>query len=238
MADYMYVNKTLNPILPIPGTVSPNIVSPRGVADDIASGGNNVTAGLSDLQRFGLFTGGVSDLLKAGSIYTQGKYEAARLKMNARALELNIKALVRDIHDINYVTGIHASNAMKQAAEMKGKQLAAQAESGFSVSETESFEAQLSYTDMLTRDQINQYAYEAAMEVENKRNEIAAVRTQQELMRLESRYISKTSAIAAGLQLVKGIAGMYMSLPSSAAIPNTTFQGARTPDGMYGAWGE
>lgn len=236
MNDYMYVNKTLNPILPIPGTVSPNIVSPRGVADDIASGGNNMTAGLSLIQRFGLLAGGVSDLLKAGSIYTQGKYEAAQLKMNARALELNVKALVRDIHDINYVTGIHASNAMKQGAEMKGKQMAAQAESGFSVTETESFEAQLSYTDMLTRDQINQYAYEAAMEVENKRNEIAAVRTQQELMRLESRYISKTSAIAAGLQLVKGAAGIYMSLPSTATVPNTTFQGARTPDGMYGAW--
>lgn len=236
MNDYMYVNKTLNPILPIPGTMSPNIVSPRGVADDITSGGNNATSGLSDLQRFGLFVGGVSDLLKAGSIYTQGKYESAQLKMNARALELNIKALVRDIHDINYVTGVHASNAMKQGAEMKGKQMAAQAESGFSVTETESFEAQLNYTDMLTRDQINQYAYEAAMEVESKRNEIAAARTRQELMRLESRYISKTSAIAAGLQLVKGAAGIYMSLPSGTAVPNTTFQGARTPDGMYGAW--
>lgn len=236
MNDYMYVNKTLNPILPIPGTMSPNIVSPRGVADDIASGDSNTTAGLSDLQRFSLFVGGVSDLLKAGSIYTQGKYESAQLKMNARALELNIKALVRDIHDINYVTGVHASNAMKQGAEMKGKQMAAQAESGFSVTETESFEAQLNYTDMLTRDQINQYAYEAAMEAESKRNEIAAARTQQELMRLESRYISKTSAIAAGLQLVKGAAGIYMSLPSGAALPNTTFQGARTPDGMYGAW--
>ena len=223
MNDYMYVNKTLNPILPIPGTMSPNIVSPRGVADDIASGDSNATAGLSDLQRFSLFVGGVSDLLKAGSIYTQGKYESAQLKMNARALELNIKALVRDIHDINYVTGVHASNAMKQGAEMKGKQMATQAESGFSVTETESFEAQLSYTDMLTRDQINQYAYEAAMEVENKRNEIAAARTQQELMRLESRYISKTSAIAAGLQLVKGVAGIYMSLPSGTAVPNTTF---------------
>lgn len=231
MNDYTYVNKTLNPILPIPGTVSPNIVSPRGVAGDVVSGG------LSDLQRFNLLVGGVSDLLKAGSIYTQGKYESAQLKMNARALELNIKALVRDIHNINYVAGIHASNAMKQGAEMKGKQMAAQAESGFSVTETESFEAQLSYTDIMTRDQINQYAYEAAMEAENKRNEIAAARTRQELMRLESRYISKTSAIAAGLQLVKGAAGIYMSLPSTAAsIPNTTFQGARTPDGMYGAW--
>ena len=209
MNDYMYVNKTLNPILPIPGTVSPNVSSPGGVANDVTSGGNNTAAGLTDLQRFNLVMGGVSDLLKAGSIYTQGKYEAAQLKMNARALELNIKALVRDIHDINYVTGIHASNAMKQGAEMKGKQMAAQAESGFSVTETESFEAQLSYTDMLTRDQINQYAYEAAMEVENKRNEIAAVRTQQELMRLESRYISKTSAIAAGLNVVKGAAMLY-----------------------------
>lgn len=231
MNDYTYVNKTLNPILPIPGTSSPNIVLLRGVAGDVVSGG------LSDLQRFNLLVGGVSDLLNAGSIYTQGKYESAQLKMNARALELNIKALVQDIHNINYVAGIHASNAMKQGAEMKGKQMAAQAESGFSVTETESFEAQLSYTDILTRDQINQYAYEAAMEAENKRNEIAAARTRQELMRLESRYISKTSAIAAGLQLVKGAAGIYMSLLSTAAtIPNTTFQGARTPDGMYGAW--
>lgn len=208
-----------------------NDYMPGGVANDLPPNENSIVAGLTDLQRFNLLIGGVSDLLKAGSIYTKSKYEAAQLKMNARALELNIKALVRDIHDINYVTGVHASNAMKQGAEMKGKQMAAQAESGFSVTETESFEAQLNYTDMLTRDQINQYAYEAAMEVESKRNEIAAARTRQELMRLESRYISKTSAIAAGLQLVKGAAGIYMSLPSGATVPNTTFQGARTPDG-------
>ena len=213
-----------------------NDYMPGGVANDLPPNENSIVAGLTDLQRFNLLIGGVSDLLKAGSIYTKGKYEAAQLKMNARALELNIKALVRDIHDINYVAGVHASNAMKQGAEMKGKQMAAQAESGFSVTETESFEAQLNYTDMLTRDQINQYAYEAAMEVESKRNEIAAARTRQELMRLESRYISKTSAIAAGLQLVKGAAGIYMSLPSGATVPNTTSQGARTPDGMYGAW--
>lgn len=212
-----------------------NDYMPGGVANDLPPNENSIVAGLTDLQRFNLLIGGVSDLLKAGSIYTKGKYEVAQLKMNARALELNIKALVRDIHDINYVAGVHASNAMKQGAEMKGKQMAAQAESGFSVTETESFEAQLNYTDMLTRDQINQYAYEAAMEAESKRNEIAAARTRQELMRLESRYISKTSAIAAGLQLVKGTAGIYMSLLSGAGVPNTTFQGARTPDGMYGA---
>ena len=214
MADYLYSNKTLNPIIPIPGTVSPNVTSPGGVAYDLAGSQKDGSGkfGMTPAERFGFVAGGVSDLLKAGSIYTQGKYEAAQLKMNARALELNIKALIRDIHDINYITGVHASNAMKQAAEMKGKQLAAQAESGFSVSETESFEAQLSYTDMLTRDQINQYAYEAAMEIENKRNEIAAVRTQQELMRLESRYVSKTSAVAAGMQLVKGATMMYAGL--------------------------
>lgn len=218
MADYIYTNKTLNPITPTPGTKKPSTTPKnRGVADDKQSGTETATGfGLTDRDRFLLFTGGISDLLKAGSIYTKGKYESAQLKMNARALELNIKALKRDIKDINYVAGIHASNAMKLGAEMRGKQLAAQAESGFSVSETESFAAQLNYTDVLTQDQINQYAYEAALELENKRNEIAAVRTQQELMRIESSYISKTSAIAAGLQLVKGVAGMYMGLPDNA----------------------
>lgn len=214
MADYLYTNKTLNPITPTPGTVSPNVSSPGGVANDL-SGDKKIGSGkfgLTDAQRFSFVVGGVSDLLKAGSIYTRGKFESAQLKMNARALEINIRALQRDIKDINYIAGVHASNAAKQGAEMKGKQLAAQAESGFSVSETESFEAQLNYTDLLTRDQINQYAYEAAMEVENKRNEIAAVRTQQELMRLESRYISKTSAVAAGMQLVKGATMMYAGL--------------------------
>ena len=210
MDNYLYTNKTLNAISPIPSTVSPDVTAPGGVASNTSSVSGGAE-GLTSLQRFSLYTGGVSDLLKAGSIYTQGKFEAAQLKANARALNLNIRALQRDIKDINYIAGIHASNAMKQGAEMKGKQLAAQAESGFNVSETESFQAQLNYTDILTRDQVNQYAYEAAMEIENKRNEIEAVRTQQELMRLESRYISKTSAVAAGLQLLKGASSMFVA---------------------------
>lgn len=206
MVDYIYKNKTYNPIIPTPGTVQPYIPSPGGVADDRQAKDLSKSLSLTSLQRFNLIAGGISDLLKAGTIYTRGKFESAQLNINARAMELNIKALQRDIKDINYISGVHASNAMKQGAEMKGKQLAAQAESGFSVSETESFEVQLNYTDILTKDQINQYAYEAALEIENKRNEIAAARTEQELMRLESRYVSKTSAVAAGLQLVKGAA--------------------------------
>lgn len=210
MNDYLYTNKTLGPITPIPGTVAPKVTSNGGVSSN-KSGTQKAgtSSGLSSYQRFSLLSGGISDLLKAGSIYTQGQFEAAQLKNNARALNLNIRALQRDIKDINYIVGVHASNAMKQGAEMKGKQLAAQAESGFSVSETESFQAQLNYTDILTKDQVNQYAYEAAMEIENKRNEIEAVKTQQELMKLESKYISKTSAVAAGLQLIKGVANMY-----------------------------
>ena len=233
MADYLYKAKTLNPVLPIPGTVSTSVPSDLGVANNITKNGKTKTLGFSD--RLNLVTGGVADLLNAGSIYTKGKFEAAQLKANARALELNIDALRRDIKDISYIAGVHVSNAMKQGAEMKGKQLAAQAESGFSVSETESFEAQLNYTDILTMDQVNQYAYEAAMETENKRNEIAAIQTQQELMRLEAKYISKTSSIAAGLQLIKGGASMLLGLPSFQD-PRISFQDAVTPDGMYGAW--
>ena len=209
MADYIYKTKTYNPIIPIPGTKQPNITENGGVANDGQADKLSKSLTLTDMQRFGLISGGISDLLKAGSIYTKGQFEAKQLKINARLMELNVKALQRDIKDINYISGVHASNTMKAGAEMKGKQLAAQAESGFSVTETESFEAQLNYTDMLTRDQISQYAYEAALEIENKRNEIASVRTQQELMRIESRYISKTSALAAGMQLVKGVAGIY-----------------------------
>lgn len=209
MADYIYKTKTYNPIIPIPGTKQPNITENGGVANDKQADKLSKSLTLTDMQRFGLISGGISDLLKAGSIYSKGQFEAKQLKINARLMELNIKALQRDIKDINYISGVHASNAMKAGAEMKGKQLAAQAESGFSVTETESFEAQLNYTDMLTRDQVSQYAYEAALEIENKRNEIASVRTQQELMRIESRYISKTSALAAGMQLVKGVAGIY-----------------------------
>lgn len=201
--------RNFDPVVPTPGTESPNIVAPRG--EDKSTGStttSSIFGGLSDSDRWGLFTSGVSALLSAGSIYTKGKYEAAMLRANARALEINIRALKRDIKDIAYVTGIQASNTLKQAAEMKGKQYAAQAESGFSVSETESFVAQRDYTDILAQDQINQYAYEAALETENKRNEMAKVRTEQELKRIESKYVKKTSAIAAGLQLINGAARM------------------------------
>ena len=190
-----------------PTTKNINVSKPGGVDE---STGSTKTAtpfgGLSDLDRFNLFTSGVSSLLEAGTIYSKGKYEAAMLRNNARALDINIRALKRDIKDISYIAGIHASNTMKQAAEMKGKQMAAQAEAGFDVSETESYVAQRDYTDILAQDQVNQYAYEAAMEIENKRNEMAAIETEQELMRLESSYIKKTSRIAAGLQLVGGVA--------------------------------
>lgn len=212
MNDYLHTPNTLAFAGPFPGTKKPKVTSNGGVSGDLK---DTSLLKLSDEQKLSFIGGGIVDLLKAGSIYTKGKYQAAQLNINARALGLNLKALERDIDDINYIVGIHASNAMKQGAEMRGKQLAAQAESGFSVSETESFQTQLNYTDILIQDQVNQYAYEAAMEIENKRNEMAAVRAQQELLHIESDYIKKTSAVAAGLQFLKGAASLYIGFPTA-----------------------
>lgn len=231
MNDYLHTPNTLTSAGPFPGTKKPKVTSKGGVGGDTDTG----PLKFSNEQKWSFFGSGIVDLLKAGSIYTKGKYQAAQLNTNANALNLNLKALERDIDDINYIVGIHASNTMKQGAEMRGKQLAAQAESGFSVSETESFQAQLNYTDILIQDQVNQYAYEAAMEIENKRNEMAAVKAQQELLRIESDYIKKTSAVAAGLQFLKGAASIFAAVPHFSD-PRITFQGAVTNDGMYGAF--
>lgn len=218
-AEPLYAKKPDGPVQPTAGTVVPQMPYNRGISAELAEANKGETKtfepeGLSLSERASLVTDGIGSLLEAGSIYSRGRFESKQLEIVARSLELNKKALRRDIKDIAFITGIQASNTLKQAAEMKGRQYAAQAESGFNVSETESFVVQRDYTDLLAQDQINQYAYEAAMAIEGKRNQIAAVEAEQAIKRAEAKYVKKTSQIAAGMQVIKGVAsiagGIYL----------------------------
>lgn len=198
-------HKYVHSVKPIAGTVTPEMPYNRGLWDGLYNNNGGALRGnLSALDKYNLVYSGISSLLNAGSIYAQGVFEAKQLEINAMALEINKKALDRDIKDISYITGVNASNVMKTSAELKGKQMAAQAEANFSVTETESFVAQRDYTDLLAQDQINQYAYEAAMAIEGKRNQQAAIRAEQAIKRAEAKYIKKTAKAAAGMQIVSG----------------------------------
>lgn len=202
-------------------TPTPKTVKPRTSSETLAGTANtgkstSITKGLtfSPVQRFGLITSGISDMISAGATWFQGDFKASQLRLNARLLDFNIEAMERDIDNINYVAGIYASNEMVKGAQMKGQQRVAQAESNFDVSETETFGEQLDYTDVLTKDQINEYAYEAALQVEGKRRQIASTRTEQALMKAEAKYIKHTSRVAAANQFVGGAlstgAGLFL----------------------------
>jgi hypothetical protein len=203
MSNTLYQKKPTGPVSPIAGTVSASMPENRGISGDLAEAN---AGGLTSVDRFNLGFSGIVDFINAGSVYTKGQFEATQVEINARLLELNKKALDRDIKDISYIAGVYASNTLKTSAELKGKQVAAQAETGFSVTETESFKAQTDYTDLLAKDQIDQYAYEAAMSIENKRNQKAAFEAEQEIKRAEAKYIRKTSKVAAGMQALSGAA--------------------------------
>ena len=203
MSNTLYQKKPTGPVSPIAGTVNASMPENRGISGDLAEAN---AGGLTSADRFNLGFSGIVDFINAGSVYIKGQFEAAQVEINARLLELNKKALDRDIKDISYIAGVYASNTLKTSAELKGKQVAAQAETGFSVTETESFKAQTDYTDLLAKDQIDQYAYEAAMSIENKRNQKAAFEAEQEIKRAEAKYIRKTSKVAAGMQALAGAA--------------------------------
>lgn len=208
MADALYQTQPTGPIKPPAGSMSASVPSERGIASDLAA----ANTGVSTYDKWALGLGGISDFIDAGSIYTRGNFEAAQLELNARLLTFNINALKRDIKDISYITGIQASNVMKTSAEMKGKQLAAQAESGFSVNETESFHAQLDFTDLLAKDQIDQYAYEAAMAIEGKQNQIAALKAEQKIKKYEASYARKAAMVSAGVNTITGAAKLYAGI--------------------------
>ena len=132
MSDMLYQKNPTGPVTPSGGTQSAKLPANRGISADASAEVFNLTAS----DRVALGFGGIADFISAGSIYTQGMFESTKLELAARTLDFNKRALNRDIQDISYVTGIQASNIMKASAEMKGRQKAAQAESGFSVNET------------------------------------------------------------------------------------------------------
>lgn len=184
--------------------VTPNLYEDGGIGTD--SGGSLTSSGsmFTGKEKLGLGISAFSDFLSAGATLSKGKFESSQLRFNARMLDFNLRALERDVSDITYVAGVTASNVMKSAAEMKDRQKVAQAASGFDVNETETFATQINYTDLLALDQINQFAYEASMQLQNKRMEMAEIKANQKIMNAEADYISRTSKTAAGIKLTTG----------------------------------
>lgn len=210
------VTKAAGVMIPTPKTVKPSTASETLAGTSTTSSSSDIIKGLTftPIERFGLIASGVSGMIAAGATWIQGNFKASQLRLNARLLDFNIEAMDRDIENINYVAGIYASDEMVKGAQMKGRQRVAQAESNFDVGETETFAQQLDYTDVLTKDQINEYAYEAALQVEGKRRQIASTKTEQSMLKAEAKYIRNTSHLAAANQFIGGAlstgAGLFL----------------------------
>lgn len=215
MADTTLYPKATGVVSPTPGSVkaSTNASSEVPVASSTGTSSTISTGLFTPRERAGFAFSGISDLISAGSTWLSGKFNASQIELNANLLDYNIRALENDIDDIIYISGIHASNVMVEGEQMKANQRAAQAESGFDVSETETYINQVDYTDVLMRDQLTEYAYETAMAVRGKKNQITATRAQQALDKVEAEYIRKTSKAAAISEGVLGaakIAGAFI----------------------------